>query len=156
MKRFALGLLGMLGAIASPTASAYCINASDVTFEPAQPTAGQDVGVRLRAFGAIWDITSPVISVVGSTVSVSARNITPSLPPPQSSILVAVGPLLPGQYSVVLSTTEGTGPCPPVTVPLVVTGGQPDAVAAPTLSPLWLALMAAMLALVGWVGLRRT
>lgn len=156
MKPFALRLLGLLGAIAPTNSSAYCINGSDVTFEPAQPSAGQDVGVRLRAFGAIWDVTSPEASVVGNAVNVTARNITPSLPPPQSTILVAVGPLIPGQYSVALATTEGAGPCPTVTVPLVVAGGRPDAVAAPTLSLPWLALMAVLLALAGWVGLRRS
>lgn len=135
--------------------SAYCINTSDVTFEPAQPTAGQDVGVRLRAFGAIWDITSPVVGVVGNTVNVSARNVTPSLPPPQSTILVAIGPLIPGQYSVVVSTTEDTGPCPSVTVPLVVTGGQPVAVAAPTLSTVMLTALVLLVGLMGWFGVRR-
>jgi hypothetical protein len=164
MKRLSLALLGMLCAIASTTANAYCINASDVSFVPTPVVSNQDASVRLRMFAGVWFTQTASASVSGSTINVFAENgVNAGIPAPTSAIVIPMGSLSPGAYSVVVATRDygGSGGtnfvvCPTVTVPLVVAGGAPDAIAASALSPLWLALMAALLALVGWVGLRRS
>lgn len=164
MKRLSLALVGMLCAIASTAANAYCINASDVSFVPTPVVANQAASVRLQMFVGRWFQETASASVIGNTINVFAENgVNVGIPAPGDIIVIPLGSLPPGTYSVVVATRDygGSGGtnfvvCPTVTVPLVVAGGAPDAIAASALSPLWLALMAALLALVGWVVLRRS
>jgi hypothetical protein len=164
MKRVAIAVLVILGAIASIEADAYCINANDVGFVPSPATANEPVSVYLEMYFGVWHQNSVTATVNGNVINVFAENSSgAALPPPANVILIPIGTLAAGTYSVVLTTREwgnsgGTNivSCPTVTVPLVVAGGVPEAVAAPMLSPLWLAFLAALLTLTGLVGQRRT
>lgn len=163
MNLIAAILLGVLGALAPAAAHAYCINMDDVGFVPNHPLANQPTSIYLEMYFGVWHQNSASATVAGNVINVFAENSSgASLPPPANVILIPIGSLAAGNYSVVLTTREwgssgGTNilDCPTITVPLIVAGGVPDAVPAPTLSPLWLLLMAALLAVAGWFGLRQ-
>lgn len=163
MKRLGPQLTRLVGIVvfvmltSSMSAWARCPLAGDLTWIPAAPQTGDSVTIRLRIYNAMMDVFLGTRS--GNVIQLNA-NYAPRLtqPPFQDSTWNA-GPLPGGTYRLDLSALwyNQIPPtqCPLVSVDMVVGGGAPAAVAAPSLSAWGLAALAALLALAAWLGLRR-
>jgi hypothetical protein len=159
MKGIAAALLLLL----SGSAFAQCINSDPATptwpdtisFQPANPAPGQPVTATLGP-PTSWYLI-PTIQVSGSVVTVSGQlDLFPGVPPPPSPLRIQLGSLPAGVYTVRMRLT-GIGPtpvCNPLDATLVV-GGVNTVGSVPSSSALSLAVLLALVALVGWRTLAR-
>lgn len=155
MKGFVVFLLLVL----SGRVCAQCIDSvpttptwpDTISFQPANPAPGQPITATLGP-PTSWNPIGPLIQVNGSVVTVSAQlDLFPGVPPPPSPMTIPLGSLPAGVYTVRIRLT-GVGPtpvCNPLDATLVV-GGVNTVGSVPSSSTLSLAVLLALVALIGW------
>ncbi|MEO8672482.1 MAG: hypothetical protein ABI411_14285 [Tahibacter sp.] len=123
---------------------------TQLSFEPAQPLAGQAVTAIIGP-PIQEDIDYLVTRNAGTILVTGSLNLFGGLPPPPHLNHVPLGAFAPGSYAINLQFTynDAGTTCTPFSGTLVVGGASANSV--PTLGwPMRIALLACLVAMVGW------